>query len=352
MTQPALLPLPPQPADVPWPTQDWPEGTPGAQVDTTKLEALVEAAFGETPDPKFGESHALVVVQHGKLVTERYGKGFNATGTYPSWSKAKSITHALVGILVRDGKIDIQARADVPEWSDTSDPRHRITLDQLLRMSSGLAFREEYTTDAPSDVIEMLWGDGKEDTGAFAASFPLAHDVDSFWSYSSGTTNIISRCAALALGATGADFEAFMRRELLDLIGMKSAAPKFDEAGIFIGSSFCYATARDFAKFGTLYLRDGIWEGKRLLPEGWVDYARTPTPQAPQMLEEAGAYGAQWWLDVGGPGSFSANGFEGQFTIVVPDLDLVLVRHGKTSAELGQNVKDWMAEVVGCFRPA
>jgi len=349
MTQPALLPLPPHPADVPWPTQDWPEGTPGAQVNAARLEALVEAAFGETPDPKFGESHALVVVQHGKLVTERYGKGFNAAGTYPSWSKAKSITHALVGILVRDGKIDIQARADVPEWSGASDPRHRITLDQLLRMSSGLSFREEYTADAPSDVIEMLWGDGKEDTGAFAASFPLDHEVDSFWSYSSGTTNIISRCAARALGATGTDFEAFMRRELLDVIGMTSAEPKFDEVGIFIGSSFCYATARDFAKFGTLYLRDGIWEGKRLLPEGWVDYARTPTPQTTAMIEESGRYGAQWWLDVGGPGSFSANGFEGQFTIVVPDLDLVLVRHGKTPADLGQNVKDWMAAVVGCF---
>ncbi len=346
-----LLHLPPHPDNVPWPTQDWPEGQPGPQVDRAGLDALTQAAFGATPDPALGESRALVVVQHGKIVAEHYGKGYSATDTYPSWSKAKSITHALVGILVRDGKLDIHARADVPEWSDVSDPRHNITLDQLLRMSSGLSFREDYIIGEPSDVIEMLFGQGKEDMGAFAASFSLDHRPGSFCSYSSGTTNIISRCAAKALGVSGTDFEAFMRRELLDPLGMKSAMPEFDGAGTFIGSSFCYTTARDFAKFGTLYLRDGIWEGKRLLPEGWVDYARTPTPQTASMIEELGRYGAQWWLGLGGLGSFSANGHEGQFTIVVPDLDLVLVRHGKTPADLSQNLKDWMAGVVACFRP-
>ncbi len=350
MSNASLLPLPAHPDGVAWPTNDWASAEPKAGVDRARLDALVDDGFGAQNGPDMGETHALLVVQHGKIVAEHYAQEFNATSTFPSWSKAKSITQALVGILVRDGKIDIHAKADVPEWEDPSDPRHSITLDQLLRMSSGLAFREEYTDQAPSDVIEMLWGAGKEDTGAFAASFDLEHPVDSYWSYSSGTTNIVARCAARALGATGPEFEKFMRDELLDLIGMKSAEPKFDDAGTFIGSSFCFATARDFAKFGTLYLRDGVWDGKRILPEGWVDYARTPTAQTPQMLTDDGPYGAHWWLERGGPGSFSANGFEGQFTIVVPDCDLVLVRHGKTDASLGPNMKAWMADVVDCFR--
>ena len=178
------------------------------------------------------------------------------------------------------GKLDIHAPADVPEWRETpGDPRAAITLDLLLRMSSGLAFREDYVEAQVSDVIEMLFGKGKADVGHFAASFPLEHEPGRFWSYSSGTTNIISRIAARAAGVSGADFEAFMRRRLLDPIGMTSAQPKFDEAGTFIGSSFCYATPRDFARFGLLYLRDGVWDGQRLLPEGWVDYARRPTWQ-------------------------------------------------------------------------
>jgi len=350
MSNASLLPLPPHPAGISWPTTDWETGEPGAHVDRAKLDLLVDHGFGSQTGPEMGETHALLVVQHGKIVAEHYRDDFTATSTFPSWSKAKSITQALIGILVREGKIDIHARADVPEWEDPSDPRHAITLDQLLRMSSGLAFREEYTDQAPSDVIEMLWGKGEKDTGAFAASFPLEHAVGTSWSYSSGTTNIVSRCAARALGASGPEFKEFMRRELFDPIGMASADPKFDDAGTFIGSSFCFATARDFAKFGTLYLRDGVWDGKRILPEGWVDYARTPTAQTPDMLEADGPYAAHWWLERGGPGSFSANGFEGQFTIVVPDCDLVMVRHGKTDATLGPNMKSWMADVVDCFR--
>lgn len=346
----ALLPLPAQPADVPWPTESWPEAPLPKDADADAIHQLLDRAFGDTIDPALGETHSLVIVKDGAIVAERYGEGFSASDTYPSWSMAKSMTQALIGILVKDGKIDIQAPAAVPEWQGADDPRKAITLDQLLRMSSGLAFREEYVADNPSDVIEMLWGAGKEDAGHFAASFDLEHDPDTFWSYSSGTTNIVARIAAEAFGEKGAPFEAFMRERLFDVIGMKSPLPKFDGTGVFIGSSFCYCTARDFARFGTLYLRDGIWDGQRLLPEGWVDYARTPTPQTPAMIEEHGAYGAHWWLGLGGEGSFSANGFEGQFTIVAPDLNLVLVRNGKTPADLGPNVKKWMADLIDGFR--
>lgn len=340
--------LPRQPAGTPWPTKEWPTGDIPKSADAGELDALVAHAFAPEAPADLGETYALVVVQGGRLLLERYRSDFGPDATCPSWSKAKSITQALVGILVGDGKIDIHAPADVPEWREApNDPRAAITLDQLLRMSSGLAFVEDYVIGHQSDVIEMLFGAGKEDVAHFAASFPLEHRPDKFWSYSSGTTNIISRCAARALGAQGADFEAFMRRRLLDPIGMTSAMPKFDKAGTFIGSSFCYATPRDFARFGLLYLRGGVWDGTRILPEGWVDYARTPTWQQPT---DSGPYGAQWWIGLGGPGSFSANGYEGQYTVALPDLDMVLVRNGKTPADKQDNVKAWLKAIADCFR--
>ncbi|MDR3497811.1 MAG: serine hydrolase [Parvibaculum sp.] len=346
----ALVALPPQPAGTPWPTKSWPVGDIPKDADRARLGQLVDHAFAAEAPADLGETHALVIVQGGRLIHERYWTGFGPDKTCPSWSKAKSITQALVGILVGDGKLDIHAPADVPEWRETpGDPRAAITLDLLLRMSSGLAFREDYVEAQVSDVIEMLFGKGKADVGHFAASFPLEHEPGRFWSYSSGTTNIISRIAARAAGVSGADFEAFMRRRLLDPIGMTSAQPKFDEAGTFIGSSFCYATPRDFARFGLLYLRDGVWDGQRLLPEGWVDYARRPTWQQPT---DSGPYGAHWWIGMGGPGSFSANGFEGQFTLVLPDLDMVIVRHGKTPADRSDNVKAWLRNIADCFRTA
>jgi CubicO group peptidase (beta-lactamase class C family) len=248
---------------------------------------------------------------------------------------------------VLDGRLDIHAPAPVPEWRGAGDPRGAITLDLLLRMSSGLAFVEDYVPDHPSDVIEMLWGAGKDDTAAYAAEKPLEHAPGAHWYYSSGTTNIVSRCTADALGAHGADFEAFMRRRLFEPLGMSSPSPKFDAAGTFIGSSFCFCTAQDFARFGLLYLRGGVWDGRRLLPEGWVDYARTQTWQQPN---DDGPYGAHWWLDTGGPGSFAAHGFGGQFIVVVPNLDMVLVRSGDTPLELKLNPKAWIGEVVDCFR--
>lgn len=341
-----LPPLPQQRSDVPWPTQEWPQDDISPRVDRAKLGGLIAQAFGETATDAFGETHALVVVQHGRLLLERYGKGLSANDTFPSWSKAKSITHALVGLLVADGKIDIHAPAAVPEWRDPGDARGAITLDHLLRMSSGIEFIEEYLPDRPSNVIEMLWGSGKDDTAHFAASFPLAHAPGTFWAYSSGTSNIVARAARIAAGLQGPDFEAFMRTRLFEPLGMKTPIPKFDTSGTFIGSSFCYANARDFARFGLLYLRDGVWEGRRLLPAGWVDYARTPTWQQPTDM---GRYGAHWWLDLAGPGSFSANGYEGQFTVAVPDRDMVVVRHGATPADKSDNVKSWIKQIVECF---
>jgi CubicO group peptidase (beta-lactamase class C family) len=349
LSRTALPKLPPQPTGVPWPTTAWPQGAPPPGLAATRFAALMDQAFAAKATPTLGETHALVIVQGGKIVHERYGEGFGPDQTYPSWSKAKSITHALVGIAVGDGKIDVMAPAEVPEWQAPGDPRGAITLDQLLRMSSGLQWVEEYLPDRPSDVIAMLFGEGQADVAGFAAKFPLAHAPGSHWYYSSGTTNIVARALGRAIGKSGPEFEAFMRERLFDPLGMASPVPKFDAAGTFIGSSFCFATARDFARFGLLYLRDGVWDGRRLLPEGWVDYARTPTfQQADPSIDSR--YGAHWWLDLGGPGSFSANGYDGQYTVCVPDLDLVLVRHGATALELKDPLQAWVGDVVGCFR--
>ncbi|HEY2445196.1 MAG TPA: serine hydrolase [Rhizomicrobium sp.] len=340
----ALRAIPAQPTGTTWPTGAWPVGELPLKTDRDELGRLVDNAFG--PAAELGETHALVAIAGGGLVLERYAPGFSCETPCPSWSMAKSITHALVGILAGDGLIDIHAPARVAEWQARDDPRRAITLDQLLRMSSGLAFLEAYIADEPSDVIEMLWGKGKDDVGAFAASFPLAHRPGTFWSYSSGTTNIVARLAADVVGARGPAFETFMRERLFEPIGMKSPEPKFDAAGTFIGSSFCFATARDFARFGLLYLRGGVWNGVRILPEGWVDYARTSTFQ---QTTEQGRYGAHWWLGIAGPGSFSANGYEGQFVVVDPGRDLVIVRLGKTSAEISDRVKSWLRQVAECF---
>ena len=342
-----LPPLPAQPAGTPWPTREWPT-EPGPAFLPAGARDLLEAASGADPAGELGVTHAVVVIRSGRLLTERYAEGFGPDVACRSWSMAKSITQALVGLAVGDGRLDIRAPADVPAWRAADDPRAAITLDHLLHMSSGLAWIEDYSPENPSDVIERLFGKGAGDVAGFAEAAPLAHAPGTFFYYSSGTTNIVSACLGRALSATGPAMEAFMRERLFDPLGMSSAAPRFDEAGTFIGSSYCFCTPRDFARFGLLYLRDGLWEGRRLLPEGWVDYARTPTFQQPGA-EIDGRYGAHWWLDIAGPGSFSANGYEGQHIVLCPDRDLIIVRHGATPTATQPAVKAWLRDLAAEF---
>ena len=343
MTSAILPPLPVQPPGVDWPTLSWSRCPLPPSVDAERLARLTDRGFTD-----FEETHAVVVVQGGRLVLDRYGPAHGPGATCLSWSMAKSITHALVGIAVGDGLLDIMAPAPVPEWRSPGDPRGPITTDQLLRMSSGLRFSEVYEPDKPSDTIEMMWGSGKADVAHYAASQPLDHPPGTFFSYSSGTTNIICRILADVTGLRGEAFAAFMRERLFEPLGMRTPVPKFDPAGTFIGSSFCFASGQDFARFGLLYLRDGVWNGRRLLPEGWVDYARTQTFQQAGVTDDP--YGAHWWLGLGGEGSFSANGHEGQFTLLAPDLDLIIVRHGRTGAALKDALKVWMGEMAAAFR--
>ena len=336
----ALTPLPRQPAGVDWPTIRWPLAEPDA-AQRRALERHADAVFSLTPAQ--GVTYALLVVKHGALLYARYAAGAATLYLQYSWSMAKSITHALVGIAVRDGRLDLSAPAAVLEWQGRDDPRRAITLDQLLRMSSGLAFNEDYVDGAVSDVFPMLFGEGRHDTGAFAAAMPLAHPPGSAWSYSSGTTNIICRILRDTIGGGPTGMLEFMRQELFEPIGMTSPVPKFDTSGTFVGSSYCLAMPEDFARFGYLYLRDGVWDGRRILPPGWVDYARTSI-----YRDETQAYGAHWWLHPSKP-LFYASGYDGQRVLIAPERDLLIVRCGRTPVTEVQYVWDQieaLAEVL------
>ena len=317
-----LVPLPEQPAGVDWPSEHWPRGECDSN-DNARFHRLADEIFDL--HGARGVTYALLVVKGGRLIYERYDAGANAFYLQYSWSMAKSITHALVGILVRQGKLDIDQPAPVPEWA--GDARESITLDQLLRMSSGLAFNEDYVDGQASDVIPMLQFEGRHDTGAFAATKPLVHGPGAVWSYSSGTTNIICRIVNDIVG--GADgMLRFMNDELFEPIGVRSATPKFDTSGTFIGSSFLLAIPQDFARFGMLYLRGGVWNGKEILPPGWVDYARTPT-----YRDEEQCYGAHWWMMPQRPEWFMASGYDGQRILCAPDKDAIIVRCGRTPVD-------------------
>ncbi len=353
-TTPELLPLPPQPRRLAWPTEAWPEGTLDPRVDRGGLEKLLDHAFS-VPEPEDLErTHAVVAVQRGEIVAERYARGVEPDDTFLSWSMAKSITNALVGILVRQGKLDISQPIPVKEWNE-GDPRRRITIDQMLRMVDGLRFREaedlgdggvRYYPPEESDVIPMLFGEGKGDVAAFAATLPYQVEPETRWNYNSGASNLLSRLVSETVGGGEEGMREFMKRELFDPIGMATAKPRFDDAGNFIGSSHCYCSARDFARFGYLYLRDGVWDGKRILPEGWVDYSRTPSPVAPM-----GAYGAHFWVIPGSLGLFVCNGAQGQRTLISPKLDLVAVRLGATAPHKVGAVVLWCKALIDVFRP-
>jgi hypothetical protein len=329
----------PLPADAA--TRLWPEGDrlpdePDiAGFDATALAAALDRVFAESDPANLKRTRAVVVVKDGRLIAERYAPGMTRDMPLHGWSMTKSLTNALVGILVGQGKLDIKAPAPVPEWAAAGDPRHGITLDQLLRMTSGLEWYEEYAEHPVSDVNRMLFMRG--DMAAYAAAKPAKHAPDEVFEYSSGTALILSRIVRSAF-ADQAEYLAFARQALFNRIGMRTAVIEPDASGTMIGSSMGFASARDWARFGLLYLNDGVWAGERILPEGWVAYTRSASPAA-----KNGEYGAQFWLNVGPPGTpdkrpypklpadaFFCDGYQGQIIAIIPSAGLVIVRLGMT----------------------
>jgi len=343
-----LVPLPPQPAGVPWPTEDWPAGDPPTGVD---VEGLLDEVFA---GGVFGKTYAVVVVQGGRLLTERYANELDhwdrpaETVTRDtqllSWSMAKSFTHALVGVLVRESRLDVEAPANVPAWRD--DERSAITLDHLLCMRDGLDFAEDYVDAGVSDVIEMLFGEGKDDVLAYAESRPLRATPGERFNYSSGTSNIVSGIVGREIGF-GDDFDRFMKSRLLEPIGIRNARLGFDAAGTFIGSSYLYMPAREFAKFGLLYLRGGTWDGTEIVPRAWVDHGRRP-----RSVDESDGriHGAHWWVVGDDLGTWWASGYDGQSILLCPALDLLVVRLGwSPDAGAADALFQWRRRVVAAF---
>ena len=352
--------VPPEPSneerktDLPWPAGDQvPQAPSVGGVDSRKLNQALEAAFAEpTPDnPR--KTRAVIAVYDGKLVAERYAPGFSKSIPLLGWSMSKSVTNAVVGVLVKKGKLDIHRPAPVPEWQNADDPRRRITLDQLLRMSSGLEFNEAY---APfSDAVSMFYD--SYDFAAYAAQKPLEEEPDTKFNYSSGTANIIARIIRRAAEEEYRDYYTFIHLELFDKIGMHSVVFEPDPSGTLVGSSYVFATARDWARFGLLFLQDGIWEGERLLPEGWVSYTTTPTQKAPR-----GEYGALFWLNAGSASNpanrrwpsipidaYLADGFQEQRVIIIPSRKLVLVRLGNSSYSDAWNDEKFISDVLAAL---
>jgi CubicO group peptidase (beta-lactamase class C family) len=345
-----LVPLPPQPPAVPWPVDEWPVGPLPDGVD---LSAAMESAFD--PEGPLRQTYAVVVVHRGRVVFERYdgqlpqwdGPGKPVVQETPllSWSVAKSLLHAVVGLLVGDGRLDLDQPAPVPSWQCADDPRSDITLQHLLDMRDGLDFVEEYEDPEASDVLQMLFGRGKGDMATFAADRPLSAQPGTRFNYSSGTSVIISGIVARTLGP-GEPYRQFLDDRIFGPLGMSSATATFDDAGTWVAASYAYATARDWARFGLWYLRDGLWAGERLLPGGWVDHARRPRSVDPDSGDQ---YGSHWWTRPASHGTFWAAGHDGQFVDVCPAYDLVLVRMGRTPSERSDRVQAWRTGVIDAF---
>lgn len=289
---------------------------PGNPELAARLEPIAKAfvddhAYNGTP-------FAFVVLHDGAIVAERYREGISENTQLLSWSMGKSFVNALVGIMCKDGMVDINAPMDIPQWQN--DGRRDITLNELLQMQSGLEWNENYGNR--SDVNLMLHRE--KDMGLFALSKPLEYEPGTHWYYSSGSTNIVMRYLRGKF-ASDVEFLTYMRERLFGPLGIRNAHFEPDMSGTPVGSSYLYVTARDYARFGEMFLEDGCVEGERILPEGWVDYTTTPAS------DSNGGYGAFFWLNRGGAcpdapaDMFSCQGHDGQEIYIIPSKGLVVV---------------------------
>jgi CubicO group peptidase (beta-lactamase class C family) len=344
---PAARPAPAGAADAP---EAVPDIAGPAVVDPASepLRAALDRVFEEPPGEPVRGSKAVVVVHDGRVVAERYAPGYGLDTPMLSWSMNKSVVNALIGVLVRQGRLAVGAPAPVPAWRDPSDPRHAITIEQLMRMTSGLALDETNTGFDPSSRMLFL----EPDMAGFAQTAALAAPPGTRYHYSSPSTLILSRIIRDAVGrdavgrdavgrdAVGGraeDVRRFAERELFAPLGMRGVTLEFDATGTQVGSTYMYATARDWARFGQLYAADGVAGGRRILPEGWVDYSASPTAGSRDGYA-AGFFTNRGESDLarlrvrgGMPAdSFFASGTQGQRIVVAPARRLVVVRLGRS----------------------
>jgi CubicO group peptidase (beta-lactamase class C family) len=331
-----------------WPMGDRLQDSTPSNIDLQKMDKVLNGSLKENDPKYFAGTRAIVVLYDGKLVAEKYAAGYNRHSKMLGWSMTKSVTAALIGILVKEGKLQPSLPAPVPEWKDPSDSRHAITLANLLHQASGLQFEENY--DGASNATNMLFR--KADMAAYTASMPLKDKPGSVFYYSSGNSNIISRIVRKTVGEK--EYHRFPANALFNKTGMYSAVMEPDASGTFVGSSYMYATARDWARFGLLYYNDGIFNNERILPEGWVK--ETATPFATDTRKQ---YGYQFWLngldktdqakrkypDVPAD-MFYADGFGGQGVYIIPSKKLVVVRLGLHNIDDNELLKN----VIGCFK--
>lgn len=291
-------------------------------VDFTALNEVVSSAFdvpGSDATPR--QTRAVVVLYKNRLIAEQYAPGFDKNTLLLGWSMTKSIQSTMIGVLVDRMNFDIYAPAPIVEWE--GDKRKNITTHNLLQMNSGLEWDEDYNTI--SDVTKMLFLDS--DMTQTQIDKPLAYEPNTHWNYSSGTTNVLSRIIRNQFDSHQAYLD-FPYESFIDRIGMNSMVLEADLDGNYVGSSYGWATARDWAKFGLLYLNRGNWNGEKIFDESWVDYVTQATPTS------EGIYGGQFWLNAGGDypdlplNMFSCNGYQGQRISMFPDQDLVVVRLG------------------------
>ncbi len=330
-------------SSLPYPYGNSPEkDTIFDNVDNKLLKMAVENAFDCEGYEVVKKTRAVLVLYKDQVIAEKYAPGFSRETKLLGWSMTKSITSAVLGILEKQGKISLNQNKLFPEWEN--DDRSKITLNNLLQMNSGLEWEENYNTI--SDVTKMLFL--ASDMTKTQLNKPLIGKPNESWNYSSGTTNLLSGFIRNQF-KTHQEYLDYWYAELVDKIGMNSMVIETDLAGNYVGSSYSWATARDWAKFGLLYLHHGNWNGEQLLNESWVKYAATPTNGS------NGQYGAHFWLNAGGKypnvpkDLFSCNGYQGQYIFIIPSKDLVVVRFG-----LAENpdfdVDTFLKEVLGAIQ--
>tara|TARA_B110001454_G_scaffold208544_1_gene221152 strand:- start:2684 stop:3787 length:1104 start_codon:yes stop_codon:yes gene_type:complete len=331
--------------NVDWPTKEWSLNLNSFEKSEI-FEEKIDFLFSESSYNQFGKTNALLVIQNGQIVFEQYNEPINTSTKLVSYSMAKSYTAALAGIMLDQGYFkSIQQNNLFPHWTDL---RKEITIDDLLNMKSGLEFVEEYSTDGRSDTLEMIFGEGMLNQAKYASNFSLARLPGTHYSYSTGTTNILSMLIKNNLESRNIDYYNFIDENLLKKIGLKNTTLEFDKSNTFIGGSSVFASARDYAKFGYLYLRDGKWENHQVISKKWIDATRVPSNHTD------GLYSNKFWhMSENRYNSFNfpkdtyyCAGFGGQYILIVPSQDIVMVRLGETYNTSSNKVLSFLGEIV------